>query len=571
MSRAGARLAPALLAGLLSVACSLAGDVTPPPAVATSQMAQPLPTAPTVQETSPPTTQPDLSAGAVIYAEKCAACHGTAGMGDGEMAAALQFPPAALGVPNLSREAIPQEWYATVTLGNLERLMPGFVSLSDQERWDVVGYALSLSTSPDELAMGEALFEGRCSECHLPAEFGAVYFRNHSVADAFEVIGLGVGEEMPGFAGTLTEEERWAVARYVQSLGWRGEVAPVAELGAPASVKGQIQNGTAGAQVPTGLEVRLFGLDGDQEALNRTALADSAGQFLFEGVEAVPGRLFFSALEYQGVLYRSELAHAPVDGSSLQLPLTIYEASSDSSALSVERLHLLIDFPAEDVIRVLELWVLANPSDRVITSPLQVSLPSDAFNLTFEEGTLGDRFELTEDGFLDRDPIPPGSGIDQLAFAFDMPRSGWFEQVVQHPVEAVTVLVPSDGPKVSGLQDQGVRDLGGLSMRNYIGGPLQPGESLRFRVSGPAAAASTIATTVVGGAALLGAGLVAARWWVGGRSQRSAVAEDLEELLRAIAGLDEEFESGTISEEAYRSRRAALKERATAAMRIKDD
>lgn len=571
MSRAGARLAPALLAGLLSAACSLAGDVTPPPALATAQLAQPLPTAPTVQESSPPTTQPDLSAGAVIYAEKCAACHGTAGMGDGEMAAALQFPPAALGDPDLAREAIPQEWYATVTLGNLERLMPGFVSLSDQERWDVVGYALSLSTPPDELAMGEALFEGRCSECHTPTEFGAAYFRDHSVADAFEVIGLGVGEEMPGFAGTLTEEERWAASSYVQRLGWRRAAAPVAELGAPASVKGQIQNGTAGAKVPAGQEVRLFGLDGDQEALNRTALADSAGQFLFEGVEAVPGRLFFSALEYQGVLYRSELMHAPVDGSSLQLPLTIYETSSDSSALSVERLHLLIDFPAEDVIRVLELWVLANPSDRVITSPLQVSLPADAFNLTFEEGTLGDRFELTEDGFLDRDPIPPGSGIDQLAFAFDMPSSGWFEQVVRHPVEAVTVLVPSDGTKVSGLQDQGVRDLGGLPMRNYIGGPLQPGESLRFRVSGPAAAASTIATTVVGGAALLGAGLVAARWWVGGRSQRSAVTEDLAELLRAIAGLDEEFESGAISEEAYRSRRAALKERATAAMRIKDD
>ena len=560
MSRAGPGLAPALLAGLLSAACSLAGDVTPP---ATAQMAQPLPTAPIVQQISPPSTQPDLSAGALIYAEKCAACHGTAGMGDGEMAAALQFPPPAIGDPVLARKAIPQEWYETVTLGNLDRLMPGFVSLTDQERWDVVGYALSLNTPPDGLTMGEALFEGQCRECHDAAEFGVPYFREHSLADAYQVIDQGQGEEMPAFASSLTEDERWTVAGYVQSLGWSGESAPIEELGAPASVRGQVLNGTVGAALPAGLEVRLFGFDGDQEAVNRTVFVDSEGQFEFEAVEAVPGRLFVAALEYQGVLFRSELAHAPLDGGLLQLPLTIYETSPDSSMLTVERLHLLIDFPAEDVIRVLELWVVGNRSDTVITSPLRIPLPAESFNLTFEEGTLGERFELTEEGFLDREPIPPGSGIDQLAFAFDLPRSGWFEQAVQQPVEAVTVLVPSEGPKVSGLQDQGVRDLGGLPMRNYVGGSLQPGESLRFRVNGPAAAPSTIATTVVGGAALLGAGLVAARWWVLARSRGG---DDTEELLRAMARLDDEYEAGSISEQAYRRQRAALKQRALTAM-----
>jgi cytochrome c1 len=32
-------------------------------------------------------------------------------------------------------------------IGNIENFMPPFASLSDQERWDVVAYALSLSAT----------------------------------------------------------------------------------------------------------------------------------------------------------------------------------------------------------------------------------------------------------------------------------------------------------------------------------------------------------------------------------------------------------------------------------------
>ncbi len=495
MRRAGLRLVRAALLSLLLAACSLAGDVTPPPAVATAQMARPIPTAATASEINPPDGPPDLTSGAAIYAEKCAACHGAGGLGDGELAANLQFPPAALGDPAVATAARPEDWYAVVTLGRIDRLMPGFSSLTDQERWDVVGYALSLSSAPEQQA----------------------------------------------------------------------------DPSAPASVTGTVRSGTAAAELPAGLQVNLFGFDGDQEALRQTVAADPQGGFRFDDVEAVPGRLFFATVEYQGVIFRSELAHAPAGAGLLQLPLTIYETTSDPGALSVERLHVLIDFPAEDLIRVLELWVLANPSDRVITSPLHIPLPPDAVNLTFEQGELGGRFELTDGGFLDREPIPPGSGIDQLAFAFDLPRSSRFEQQVEQPVQAVTVLVPADGPRVSGLQDQGVQDLGGLPMRNYVGGPLQAGELLRFRVSGSVGGSTGSASVLLGGAALLGAGLLAARWWTAGNSPRSSGGQGAEQLLEAMAWLDDEYGRGEIAESAYQTRRAALKARALAAMRRGDD
>ena len=495
MRRAGFRLLPTALLSLLSAACSLAGDVTPPPALATAQMARPLPPVVATSEVIPPDGPPDLTAGAAIYSEKCAACHGVGGLGDGELAANLQYPPAPLGDPAFARTARPQDWYSVVTLGRIDRLMPGFNSLTDQERWDVVGYALSLSSAPEQLA----------------------------------------------------------------------------DSSAPASVTGTVRSGTAAAELPAGLQINLFGFDGEQEALRQTVAADPQGGYRFDEVEAVPGRLFFTTVEYQGVIFRSELAHVPADAGLLQLPLTIYETTSDAGALAVERLHVLIDFPAEDLIRVLELWVLTNPSDRVIVSPLSIPLPPGAVNLTFEQGELGERFELTEQGFLDREPIPPGSGIDQLAFAFDLPAAARFEQQVQQPVQAVTVLVPAEGARVSGLEDRGVQDLGGLPMRNYIGGPLDPGEVLSFRVSGAVGSSPAIAGTLIGAAALVGAGLLTVRWWTRGKSRRSSAPTNTDELIQAIARLDDQFERGEIDEAAYQRQRAALKARALSGLRSGDD
>jgi len=375
---------------------------------------------------------------------------------------------------------------------------------------------------------------------------------------------------MPGF-NSLTDQERWDVVGYALSLSSSLEPVALADSSAPASVIGTVRSGTAAANVPAGLQIDLFGFDGEQEALRQTVAADRQGEYRFDEVEAVPGRLFFTTVEYQGVIFRSELAHVPADADLLQLPLTIYETTSDPGALAVERLHVLIDFPAEDLIRVLELWVLANSSDRVIVSPLSIPLPPGAVNLTFEQGELGERFELTEQGFLDREPIPPGSGIDQLAFAFDLPAAARCEQQVQQPVQAVTVLVPAEGARVSGLEDRGVQDLGGLPMRNYTGGPLDPGDVLRFRVSGAVGTSPAIAGTLFGAVALVGAGLLTVRWWTRAKPPRFSAPATTDQLIQAIAVLDDEFERGEIAESAYQSQRAALKARALSELRSNDD
>src|SRR5512140_2641321 len=145
----------ALMLMLLS-SCSLAEDITPPP---NYQSPTPAPTM------SPlfPASLPDLASGAAIFATECAPCHGAKGLGDGPMAAQLQKQPAALGKPENARAAAPANWYTTVTQGNMQSFMPPFNDkLSDQQRWDVVAYSISLGTTPDEISQGKTVYAANC-------------------------------------------------------------------------------------------------------------------------------------------------------------------------------------------------------------------------------------------------------------------------------------------------------------------------------------------------------------------------------------------------------------------------
>lgn len=148
-----------LAALLLSSCISLAEDVTPPPNYVAPT---PRPTAAPVW----PENAPSAASGAPIFAEKCAPCHGETGLGDGSQSDQLPNPATALGDANVAMQTTPANWYTAVTQGNIESFMPPFNSLSDTERWDVVAYAYSLSTSADEIALGEEIFQAECAACH---------------------------------------------------------------------------------------------------------------------------------------------------------------------------------------------------------------------------------------------------------------------------------------------------------------------------------------------------------------------------------------------------------------------
>jgi mono/diheme cytochrome c family protein len=613
-----------LLAAMLTAGCSLAGDVTPPPDLATAQAAQPA-IAPVVPESGqvfpPPPTPPDLASGAVVFAERCAPCHGPAGLGDGQQAAALSIPPTALGAPEVSQTATGAAWYDVVTRGRIERFMPPFVSLSDQQRWDVVAYALTLASSQQSEQDGAAIYQERCAACHGdtgqggtvgPALADPAQLAGRSLAATVGLIQQGRGQ-MPPFADALSEDQQQAVAAFVRSLSFSVPAAdvpptaqaqptatlagttaePTPEAGTPSAIEataepalpvvaviqGTVSNATPSGKVPSGLGVTLKGFDGDVEVVSEQTQLGPSGTFAFEDVEIVPGRLYFVIVEHQGLSYASEVAHLLPAQASLDLPVVIYDATESTADLAIERLHTLFDFSIEGTVRVIELWILTNQGEQTIAPAegIAVTLPQDATDLQFENGLAGQRFLVNETGFADMEPVAPGQGSSELVFSYSLPydRRLAFEQPVSYPVKAVVLLSPEPGPKLQaeGLQDMGEREISTGVIRSYGLGPVAAGDALRVNLSGrPAASSATgslppnlglaIGLAAVG-LALIAAGLL---WF---RPKREPVAPEeapptpdpeREGLLRAIARLDDEFEAGRLPEAEYRERREALKQ-----------
>jgi mono/diheme cytochrome c family protein len=603
--------------------CSLAGDITPPPGLATAQAAETLPPAPTDSvdgtagavtpaaiSTLPSVPAPagiDLARGTSIWQEKCAPCHGLTGQSDGAMTANLPSAPPRLGDPQVARQARPAAWYDVVTNGRMDKLMPAFASLTDAERWDVVAFALTLGTTAEEQARGEELYASEdCANCHGDLQGGEGtgpdfltpgFVEQRSLTELALSIRDGSPPAMPAYAGKLTEEDVWALAGYVRSMAWGGlqaepqaeaqPQAPVDDAAAVGAIQGVVTNGTPGGELPEGLEVMLSGFDGEQETYQQSARVAADGRYTFSDVPAVAGRIYGVTAAYGDVLYFSEGAHLTGDPAPLDLPVTVYDTTTDTASLSIERLHVLFDFSAADQVQVIELWVISNLGDRtVVPAPargsLEVSLPEGAADLGFEDGSVGDRYLLTADGFGDTQPVVPGSGTSQFIFNYRLPYDGRlsFRQPSNHPIDAVVVLLPQNGVTAqgAGLEDLGEQQMGGQAVHSYGGGAIAAGQALEIELSGtPRVESSTARTggwtnTAIGLGALGVLLILAGLWWfrptaANHRATAKRGADQTEALLSAIADLDDALDAGRIDAAEHRTQREALKRRLREQMR----
>jgi hypothetical protein len=273
--------------------------------------------------------------------------------------------------------------------------------------------------------------------------------------------------------------------------------------------------------------------------------------------------------------------------------VTIYEATTDTSQVRVDRLHLLFNFLDESTLEVVELWLLSNLGDRTVAAPqggaLEIQLPAGVSGLFFDGGILGERFLATDRGFLDTAPLRPGPEAGELAFSYTLPYNRRLEFVrpAPYPVEAVIVLAPEVGigMRGPGLVDRGTRALGEATYHHYELSAVPAGGSIALAITGRPRAAGEpqVAGNLAIGAAVLGLALVAVGvWWFGPWRRAAGVRAQLApplidpgsertELLQAIADLDDAFEAGHIPEAGYREQREGLKQRLAQAMDRADD
>jgi mono/diheme cytochrome c family protein len=221
-----------------------------------------------------PEVTPELIAqGKAVYAQNCAACHGVNGDGKGDAAAFLLPRPRNFVQANYRLRSTPMnhlptdvDLFRAVSLGLPGTPMPPWrVMLSDNDRWAVVEYiktfsprfaktnedrgaVVSLGTPPPRneaaLLQGKAMFtKFACVTCHGESGQGNgtaaaalvddnqlhINPRNFSQPGAFKsgyatkeivrtiLTGFN-GTPMLGFEGTISNQDAWKIAYYVESF-----------------------------------------------------------------------------------------------------------------------------------------------------------------------------------------------------------------------------------------------------------------------------------------------------------------------------------------------------------------
>ena len=552
-----------IVATVLITACNftLAQDITPPP-----NYVPPTP-APTLGPLFP-ARAPSTENGAAIFAQKCAACHGATGLGDGEQGIQLNVPVPAFGLPEVARPASPAQWYRVVTQGNMERFMPPFTSLSDQERWDVVAFAMTLHTTEEEIAQGEELFETNCADCSID------FFQDQAAMSALSEVELARmikegNDRVPAFGATLSEDEVWAVAAYLRTLSF--DTAPVVSAPAEAetpsietpagtplstvegteqapatseatavvragfgTVSGSVEDKT-GDGLPADLTITLRGFDhgadpsaGPQEVFSKEGTVQEDGSFVFENIEMPLNRIFIAELAYEGVELQSGFAIVKEGDTSLTLPsITLYSKTEDTSALIVDETRIFFEY-GTDVVQVFNVYSFRNPSEKIIVVKLNengevpfIKPPEGSSGFGYEPMQDSEPFQPVENGFA----IPPSEGSYGLIAFASVPktREFTFSQEFVLPAESVTVYVP-EGITIQSDKstDRGVQAIQDFNFQIYDMGNVSAGEKLNLAVSGTPREPETASTpgeatsnqNLLVGAGALGAALILAGGWM---------------------------------------------------------
>ncbi len=537
------------------------------------------------QESPVPIQIANAERGLLIYQERCAACHGIGGGGDGGLASQSIKPPAVFNDPAFRLTAVPADMVGTISNGRITDGMPPFGDqtsspLSDQDLWDVIAAIYSMSTPPDSVALGSDLFADAVD------------------VDVVDLTDLSLwadksNEEMVVFLQEegVVADELTAVVDYARGTFSYTYVDPFAPLEPieTAVIQGNVANGTSDLAVDGGdIILRAFTID-FAETLIMTTTADIEGNYSFDLTNVQPDWIYLVTTQFGGYRFNSEpgILDTVEDVPQLELPIIVYEESSDAANVQLEQFQIFLSF-TEERLEIAELYQFSNNGNTIFVGQtgdpnqgtVKIQIPANAQNLLFERGfgqndffsAMNDMVQ-TEDGWADTFPLRPGVGTLEMVVRYSLS----YEDVIMHTLpygaENVTLIMPDAGvaPNEAEWEFQRQDDFGGGNFNNYSRSPFAIGESINLTfddrptlVADPQGNIQQVRNEtnelIVGGAALLiavGAAVFMVQQWR--REGETAVFSTPDELLAEIADLDDEFEEGDLNRQEYEQERELLK------------
>ena len=316
---------------------------------------------------------------------------------------------------------------------------------------------------------------------------------------------------------------------------------------------------------------------------------DGAYRFRYRTFGAADAIYFVSA-SYSGIAYFSPPLRGPrVSGDDAEI--TVFDTTSKSLGLTTRGRHLVVSTAsvggrkdAGTERTVIEVYELSNDSTRTIVSgqgkgehaTWTATLPEGARDFRVGQGDVSaDAVSFTNGRVLVFAPIAPG--LKQVAFTYTLPAKAFPLSIpVEQPAQIFEVLLedPRGSAEGPGMKRVDPVSVEGRAFNRFLASDVPANSVLRVTFPGTTSSQTrTLAVLgialVVGIAMLIGRARAFMR-----RVQPTTIPrlreDDPDELARAIATLDADFERETAPSdelrEGYRRRREMLKERLTDAL-----
>ncbi len=353
-------------------------------------------------------------------------------------------------------------------------------------------------------------------------------------------------------------------------------------------ISGNLINRTTGEKI-SGVEVILQKYEGNQEQGKQKADSDPNGKYRFSDLNRRKGHSYMLQTVYKGVEYYSPIVLFDDQKKEISLDITVYDTTDSDEKISVIMHHVLTE-QAEDTFSVRELMIVENTDNRVFVGAheiapdkketLRVSLPPRAQELQPLRGFMSCCIVETQDGFADTMDIKPGRKEYQFAYKIDYGSSSIdLRKTVNLPTASLDFFIPNQGIRAEGenLEYAGLIGEPGNQFLHYAAKELVKGSQVVLSLKGfPWGKRFFRKILPLLGIALMGLGLAYPLIRVGRRKrldenetkagdqprEEPTPQEERGAVLLAIAELDDQFDSGKISQEEHDKKRRALKEKA---------
>lgn len=369
-----------------------------------------------------------------------------------------------------------------------------------------------------------------------------------------------------------------------------------------ATISGTVSNGTSNSPAAEGSEVTLHAYNSSYTSTETiTTTLTTNGRFQFNISNKPTDWVYMVSMTYQDLEYSSNIGSLS-NHQTLNLPLTIYEPTSDASKIAIDRLHISLT-PFGDNLQISELYTFNNNGTAVYTGQsgeidkgtIFINLPNNAQAPTFERGLGLDNGYFPAPDFFQQDgrwydtvALRPGPNTLTLLVTYRLPaaESVTLSRALPYPTNQVILALPDNGISFAadGWQQQATQSTGGSDViLSFTHDGLKLGESLplifdnALQLGGNGRSPGTTTPTSTNWIISLGILLLVAAVTYRLLHFRAKSAtppqpapvptvgavnkSERKQLLFSLADLDIAFQSGKLSEADYQRQRQEIKSR----------